>query len=844
MVTSTGNSSSTGGPMLTLPPSEQVASDGTVAVTGANYADSFAQGNPGAMYLSISDGSGLLFGYYPAPGSVPSKSEAPGSGSGTITFVGSYANVDDIINSLTYVATAATGSDDIHYDLWNQAGVETTGVVPISIGSTAAADTWTGTTSSDWNTGANWSTGAPPASGNSVTIPSGTPYNASLSDATLTGETITLNNGPVVDFTNVTLDSRLRGSGTVTSNGSLTVGMQGIIDPGPSGTLTVNTSGTAVTIVNDGTLSTSAGEFLTIDNGGSVIANATTLVNNGVIAVNGGYLNVEDAPPPYNGNIAPETLINSGTVTIGNGGNLELNGTFQGGDVAFDGTGTLSIEQTMAFADGAAVTGFGQGDAINLLGTTRGGSLAFAGSRLDVLGASGNTLEAIPLIGSYSLGNFEMESVGGSANPSTIAYAPDDGPSGVVQPDIIAPSATTVAQGTTLSLGDVSLSNPGTASESLDVDAGSGTLFMNGATGSGTSQLSLGPTTPSQINADLATLTYVPAADISADTVTVTAIPPAPIESERTIPITITSSSGSPTLTEPSSETVTAGATQSVSGSYSDSFAAANPGTMFLGITDTSGTLYARDASGNTVAGSGSNSITLNIDYADANAVLTSLTYTAGPDAGSDSINFDVWSQNGVETKDSVPVTITGSTTTGGGSGPTLSEPSNETVSPNGTVAVSGSYSDSFAAGNPGAMYVGINDSSGTLSATDASGNTVAESGSNSIGLETSYVNVNAILASLHYTAGGSTCSDTINFDLWNQAGVETTATTGVTIDPPTFSATAQMASSSMATNFAAPSLQSAGTVPADATVNASAHSTTLDDFGNQPIGVPLKLGH
>ncbi len=844
MASSTGSSSAPGGPVLILPPFEQVFSNGTVAVTGASYADSFAQSNPGAMFVSISDGSGLLHGYYPAPGSSSSQTVAPGSGAHTITFTGSYANVDAIIKSLTYAATTAAGSDDIHFDVWNQAGIQTTGDVPISIGSTASADTWTGTTSSDWNLGANWSTGATPGSGSSITIPSTTPYNASLSNATLTGETITLTNGPVVDFTNVTLDSWLRGSGTVTTNGSLTVGTQGSLDPGSSGTLTVNTAGSMVTIINDGTIATSPGEILTLDNGGSVFSSNTTLVNNGVIAVNGGHLNIEDAPPPFYGNIAPEVLINSGTVTLGNAGNLELNGTFQGGDVRFTSPATLDVESSMAFAGGAAITGFGHGTQIDLLGPARGGTLAFAGGTLDVIGSSGSIIQAIPFIGSYTLGNFELESLGGSSNPSIIAYAPDGGPSGVVQPDIVAPATAMVAQGATLTLGNVSITNTGSASDSLSIDAGSGTLFMNGATGSGTSHLSLGSTAPAQINADLASLTYVPAAGATADTVTVTAFPPAPLQTERTIPITITSSSGSPALAEPSSETVVAGATQAVSGSYSDSFAASNPGFMYLGITDTSGALSATDASGHVVPGSGSNRITLNTDYADANAVLKSLTFTAGSTAGSDNISFDVWNQKGTETTASVPITVTSTISGGSSSSPKLAEPSGETVSPNGTISVSGSYADSFAAGNAGSMFVGITDSSGTLSATDTSGNTVAGSGSNSIALETSYVNVNAILASLHYTASGNPGSDTINFDVWNQAGVETTGATGITIDPPPISTTAKLASRALLADFAVTTMQSAGTIQSTVSGNGSTHSTTLTELNGPLIGVSLKLGH
>src|SRR5579859_8062535 len=105
-------------PSIILPSSELIASDATIAITGASYIDSFAAGNPGAMYLAISATSGDLFGYYSASGGVPGADAAPGNGTGAIIFQGSYADVTDIINSLTYAATVASGTDDIRVDIW------------------------------------------------------------------------------------------------------------------------------------------------------------------------------------------------------------------------------------------------------------------------------------------------------------------------------------------------------------------------------------------------------------------------------------------------------------------------------------------------------------------------------------------------------------------------------------------------------------------------------------------------------------------------------------------------------------------------------------------------------
>ncbi|MGA3398476.1 MAG: hypothetical protein ABSC95_04590 [Acetobacteraceae bacterium] len=846
MATSTSNPSG-GSTKLTLLASEKVAADGTIAVVGASYTDSFAQDNPGSLYLSISDDSGALYGYYPASGSNTSA-DAAGTGSNAITFQGSYADVEDIINSLTYVAAGSSGTDDIHYDIWNQAGTETTGDVPVTVtgdgssatGATASAgptlseparetvaagatqavsgaysdsvaasnpgamflgitdsggalratdasgaavagsgtnsimlntdyadveavlksltytaganpgsdtisfdiwnqegvetsdtvpvsitsgggstETWTGAVSDDWNTAGNWSGDAVPTSGDTVVIYGDTTNPATLSNATLTGETITLggsgNSSPVVYFNNVTLDSLLQSgsAGQVQIGGTLTVGAQGTLQTDGNATLTLN--GIAETIVNDGLIRGATGGTLLIYNGPSAGTTAANLINHGSIVTNGG--NIDFASTGSFPGSAPDwTFVNAGNAAIANGGDLVLDGTFQGGDVAFSGTGALSLEQGMAFADGATVSGFGQGDRIALESQTagQGGQPGFANGTLDVTG--GGTLEqAIPLTGgSYTLGNFEDQTVGGSGNASTVAYAAGGQPSGILNPEVVTPASASVAQGATLALNDVSIENLGT-SGNLSIVAGSGTLYMDGASGSGTHQLTVGPASTSQINADLASLTYVPAAGATSDTVSIEAEPPAPVDTTRSIPISIA-----------------------------------------------------------------------------------------------------------------------------GGGGPTLNEPASESVASDGTVAVSGSYSDSFAAGNPGSLFLGISDSTGTLSATDASGQAVAGSGSDSIAVQTDYVDVNAILASLHYMAGGSGGSDTIQFDVWNQAGVETAASTAVTIDPPSFNAAATDASSTMIADFAATGSGSSGTTtPAD-TSSGSSGALLLSDAVTHPIGLPL----
>jgi hypothetical protein len=808
---------------LTLPASEQVAPGSTTNVSGISFNDSFAAGNPGDLYLSITDANGELT-------ATDSAGTVPGSGTNSITLDATYADVQAILGSLAYVAPNSNASDTISFDIWDQAGVETTGTIPVAVSNGGTTETWTGAVSSDWNTPGNWSGDAVPVGGDSVTIPPGTPNNAALSDAILNGETITLIGtlaaGSRVNFNDVTLgpgtDLSEAGvqfglGGTVIVGGTLTVDAGAIIEPVGVDGLTLNPATTGGTVVNNGSVINAA-------NGGSLLF-GSSLVNNGIIAATHGA-----------GSIDIEGLLtNNGTVAIDNSG-ITLDGSISGGVVAFSGPGGVTAGLPMTFTNGASITGFGQGDRIGMFGGNVGGSLSFTGGTLDINSASGTLLQAIPMAGSLGLGNFlfRTQAAAKAGSGASVLYAPDGGfanqSTGAL--DISAPAAVSVAQGNTLALNDVSIANATTVT--LDIFASSGTLTMNGASGSGTNHLTISSLTPeSQINSDLASLIYTPAAGASDATVKVTIDTPVAsggtTEAARYIPINVAGGNTGPMLSEPSSENVTPNSTTSVSGSYADSFAQGNSGDLFLSISDSSGLLSAKDAAGNAVAGSGTNQIVLNTDYSDLNAVLGSLTYTAGANASSDAVNFDIWNQAGVETMGTVAVAIAG-----GSSGPTLTEPASETVATNGTTAVAGSYTDSFAQGNSGQLFLGISDSSGTLTAQYASGQAVAGSGTSSIALNTDYVDLNAILASLHYTSGGSAGSDSIQFQVWNQAGVETTGATAITIG-------AAASAAAMSPQDLAP----AAAAPADPVPTAgSAPVAMLNDINGAPVGMPLNLNH
>jgi hypothetical protein len=823
---------------LTLPASEQVAQGSTTDISGISYTDSSAAGNPGEMYLSITDSSGALT-------ATDSAGTVPGSGTNSITLdATTYADVQAILGSLAYVAPGSPGSDTISFDLWDQDGVESTGTIPVSVSSGGATETWTGAVSSDWNTPGNWSGNTVPGAGNTAVIPGATPNDPVLSNAVLNNETIVVDQigqqqGNTIDLNGVTL-----GAGSALQVDNPTGNSQDVASIVIGGTLTVD-AGAQV--------STGSGlqQNLVANAAGAAVINAGTISNTGIVFINGGTVvndglfenqSIEGAATISNqGTILIDSMsaglggtVAGGTIEVGGGRNLEIAGTLDATAVQFIGPASLRFDEPNDIVGNTAISGFGSGDEIwlGIGGGLSDPALSFANGTLDV-SQSGTHLASIPFNGNVTLGNF-AEQVGGP-----FVYAPDNGYTGLTSPDIAAPDQASVTQGSTLILSDVTIANSSTFPMTVTVTADSGELFMNGASGSGTSRVTVSGST-AEVNADLSNLAYVPAPGTTSDTIEVNGLidfPSAFSATNRWIPISISGNSG-PTLSEPSSESVAADGTITVQGTYTDSVAAGNPGAMYLAISDSSGTLYAdygQAGQQQQAPGSGTNTITFQGSYGQVDTILNTLTYVAGAGPGSDNVHFDLWNQAGVETTGDVPVTVT-SGGSGGGS-PTLAEPANETVAQGGTVSVNGSYSDSFAQNNPGQLFLGISDSNGTLSAQDASGQTVAGSGTNSIALNTDYVDLNAILASLHYTAGANAGSDSIQFEVWNQAGVESTGITAVTVGAPANAIA--MSQQDLAAPAPLPDVTASSVSGGSPTAAA-----TLNDVSGVPPVMPLNFNH
>ncbi|HET8997643.1 MAG TPA: hypothetical protein VFN42_13325, partial [Acetobacteraceae bacterium] len=188
------------------------------------------------------------------------------------------------------------------------------------------------------------------------------------------------------------------------------------------------------------------------------------------------------------------------------------------------------------------------------------------------------------------------------------------------------------------------------------------------------------------------------------------------------------SGSTSPQVNAPASETVVAGGTLAIPGvSVTDSFAAANPGSMALNVTDTSGTLRMTDAGGAALAGSGTAAIHYSGSLAEVNAALATLSYAAGS-AASDSITVDIWDQAGKEATGSIGVTVGGSAAT-----PTPTPVPTPTPTPTGGSVISGTPGDDTIVSNLNNVTINAGAGNNTIFAGGTGDTITAADGNNTV---------------------------------------------------------------------------------------------------------------
>jgi hypothetical protein len=226
-------------------------------------------------------------------------------------------------------------------------------------------DTWTGGTSTDWNTAGNWSPGPAPGTINDVSIPNvGSQPNVITPDVTInslnvsSGRTLTINSGHILTITgstssNLTLGGQISGGELDFGAGTHTISGGGSIS---STNTTKVLSGATVSLSSDMQMGN-----LTINGGGTLNLSSHTLSLSGTptpLTVSGTF---NPAPPPAGDtNLAqsdvPEAV--SGTVLFNGGAAQNAPGITYGGltisnssGVTLTGDATVNAALTLTSGD-------------------------------------------------------------------------------------------------------------------------------------------------------------------------------------------------------------------------------------------------------------------------------------------------------------------------------------------------------------------------------------------------------------------------------------------------------------------------------------------------------------
>jgi hypothetical protein len=112
---------------LTTPASETVTAGGTIAVSGVSVSDPWAAAASGTMTLNVSDtGAGTI-----------AMAGHTATSSGRISVTGTLAQLNADLAGLSYTAGSGQGADTITVDVLNQAGVEATKTIDVTVNTAA-----------------------------------------------------------------------------------------------------------------------------------------------------------------------------------------------------------------------------------------------------------------------------------------------------------------------------------------------------------------------------------------------------------------------------------------------------------------------------------------------------------------------------------------------------------------------------------------------------------------------------------------------------------------------------------------------------------------------------------
>jgi hypothetical protein len=115
------------GPEITVPANDEVVAGSTAAITGVSIADLFAAGNPGSIVLNVSAGTGFV------TMTDTSGAKVTGSGTHALSVTGTLAQISTDLPRLDYTAGGTAGTDSVLIDEWDQAGIEASKSIAITV---------------------------------------------------------------------------------------------------------------------------------------------------------------------------------------------------------------------------------------------------------------------------------------------------------------------------------------------------------------------------------------------------------------------------------------------------------------------------------------------------------------------------------------------------------------------------------------------------------------------------------------------------------------------------------------------------------------------------------------
>ena len=328
-------------------------------------------------------------------------------GSKTFTFSPGQLTVDADVVSPTKrcifiyytISSSATGSNTVGVsinsstDIVNSQGYELSATTPTPITSgtpssifAPTSTIWTGTTNTDWNTASNWSAGIP-TNTKSCQIPNGS-NNPTISSGVAQCENIDITNGTLTLSGGATLETY----GNFTNTGTFN----------QSGTLEIEDGGSSL---NHNITSTSTLTNLHINKtgGGTIGVTDSSLQINSIVINNSNFLfkiyNSRKLILPNGINMSSGTfqLDGGGTIEIGNGQNLNVNGAL-----------FLIAGTNDSFPQNASTKGL-----IKPVGGTgtwglnaSSGRISFSGFQFDKMNTSGLNVSGATIITTLSGGQF------------------------------------------------------------------------------------------------------------------------------------------------------------------------------------------------------------------------------------------------------------------------------------------------------------------------------------------------------------------------------------------------------------------------------------------------------